>query len=805
MVYSADKLEEMYPDTIARTNILRLRGIGRLMSESIVIPRYKIPANLHEPLAFTEAGEKLVRELKSSRGANWGEQRIAVFLQLHHDELFVDPERTDIPALRAGLSEEIKKGRIIHPFIWGRELYDKAFNDVPASNLHSLNSKRSIEFLEGAPKGVFQVSDTIVGPWGALQGEEFRYVPPTLSPRLYHCERPGCLRAHQTRLNTSDNSIITVRNRLAKKLFQRGGSNTNWSRFLSPLESRLYGRYDDGRSGDIVGLITECFSDVELHAITLTAFGDRSLDLRKKCSAEGIVVRDANDFLRGLSKAEIAQLLLLMPDAGIYRAIDSAIRAGEISIPSGEIRSPQLNGRRSGYFETTLQCSNRGVRAHSANSWTAMRRIRRLIRDVYAGSTYEAHLQWKIRDIEGATQDEKLDNYIASSEIHEIIRDLFLSGPDVFRRAADKIGLLGENPRSDSELISDFTWKLGFPLDLDDRGASDLRDNAKALRRVAAEFSHYGEEQKKALRSHSPNLFVSLEEVLDRALVFATWLTTVDHWMAMPRFTFFRDDARKHMALLLSSYSAQKDDPVTFNENGVNTLFPLISGFGLLASYLETEASHADEHIRDESEFPEVFRETSLMDFGYRSRLPFLNFSSEARGRLIQTLRAVSRELSTGDISRVRNSLEHHKGTFPNQGDIFRCVDAIACVCDTIEDFGILPMVFKMKSLTRDSEWRSEYIYEDYSGRGVRVTAPSTVVVTGGPGISQNQIFVPGLISAGSNWVPRFIPGVRSDFTEMWQEWPRSRMLSENFIEAPEVLGDSGDESALEVSGSSGL
>lgn len=801
MAYSAEELENLYPDTTTRTNILRLAGIARLMARSIVVPRYRIPSHLHDSVIFTEAGEKMVRELTNSRSTNWGEQRIAVFLELHHDVLFVDPDRTDISSLRDGLSQEIKNGNVMHPFIWGRELYDKAYTEIPASDLHALDSKKTIEFLRGTPCGVFQMADTVVGPWGALPSAEFRNITPVLEPLLYHCERPGCLRAHETRLRTSDNSIVNMRSRLSKKLFLRGTA-ANWSKLLGPLEAKLAGRYDDSRSDDLVGLIAECFSDTELRTIAYTAFGDRSLDLRGKCDTVGISIRSAEDFLNSRSRAEIVQILLLMSDREIVHAVDSSVRTGKISVPSGEVRRPRLNGRKSGYFETSFQCSSRGVRVHSANAWTPMRRLRRLIGDVYQGADLESRLEWKIRQIEANSQEEKLDKYLAANEVHLTIRDLFLSGPDVFRRAAASVGLVGESSRSDAELISDITWKLGFPLDLDDRGAADLRENANSLREAASESSHYGEEQQRVLRSLSPNLFVSLEETLDRALVFVCWLTAVDHWMEKPRFTFFRDEARRDTARILSSYSARKGDAVVFNGDGVNTLFPLIAGFGLLASYLESEAAQPDKYQRAQSDVPEVFSESDLMTFGYQSKLPFLNCPAESRGRLIRELRTVSRELSNGGISTVRNSLEHHKGSFPSQQDILSCIDAITRVCDLLEEFGILPMVFRLKSFTRDSEGRTIYIYEDYSGRAVRIPAPSSVVVAGGPSWTQNQIIVSGLIAGGSNWVPRFIPGVRSEFTEMWQDWPRPRMLSENFLQTPEVSGGEGD-SAMETAGPS--
>ncbi len=779
----------MYPDTTTRTNILRLAGIARLMARSIVVPRYRIPTHLHEPLVFTDEGQKMVRELSSSRSTNWGEQRIAVFLEIHHSVLFVDPDRTDISGLRQGLSKEIEDGNIMYPFIWGRELYDKAYLEIPASNLHALDSGKTIEFLRGTPRGVFQMADTVVGPWGALPSVEYRNIPPTTEPLLYHCERPGCFRAHETRLSTSDNSIINMRSRLSKKLFQRGAAS-NWSKLLGPLEAKLSGRYDDGRSNDIVGLITECFSDAELRTIAHTAFADRSLHLREKCAAINISIRSAEDFLHARSRAEIVQIMLLLRDRDIIRVVDNAVRSQKISVPSGEVRRPRLNGKNSGYFDLSFQCSSRGVRVYSANSWTPMRRLRRLIREVYKGSALEQHLEWKIRQVEARNQEERLDKYLATNEVHQIIRDLFLSGPDVFRTAADSVGLVGEESRSDEDLISDIVWKLGFPLDLDDRGAADLREHAELLREAASESSQYNEERQRVLRSLSPNLFVSLEETLDRALVFVSWLTVVDHWMQKPRFTFFRDEARRDIARILTAYSERRGNPVTFNGDGVNTLFPLISGFGLLASYLESEAAQPEKYRREPSEMPQVFSESDLMEFGYQSKLPFLNCPDESRGRLIEALKTISRELSNGGISSVRNSLEHHKGRFPSREEILTCLDAVTRVCDLLEEFGILPMLFRMKGYIKDSEGRSTYTYEDYSGRTVKIPAPSSVIVVGGPSWSQNQIIVAGLVAGGSNWVPRFTPGVRSEFTEMWQDWPRQRMLSESFIQAPGVIGD---------------
>lgn len=725
---------------------------------------------------------------------------MAVFLARHHGELFIDPDRTDISALREGLSREVKEGRIMHPFIWGRELYDKAFTQISDDSLHMLDSKRTLDFLRGTSHGVFQLSDTIVGPWGALPSAEHRSAPPVLAPRLYHCERPGCLRAHKTRLNTSENSIITMRHRLAKKLHQRGAAS-NWNKLLGPLQMKQNGYHDDWRSEDLLGFLGECFSLAELKEVAKSALSDRALAFREVCRLVGIQIRGADAFLAERSYAEIMQLLLLLTDRDLMKVIDRTILEGGVAIPSGEIRRARLNGRMSGYFDTRIECSNRGVRVSSGNPNTAMYRLRRLISEVYGKSDLSSHLDWKLRQTEGKSRQERLDRYIDSNSNSDVVRDLFLSGPDVFGQAVDHLSMVNVEKRSEDDLVSMFTWKLGFPQEIEDRGASELRGTSEALRSAANEFDRYGEEERNEIRSSAPNLFVALEKTLDQALVFSTWITTFDHWTATPRSTFFADDARRYMASLLTEYSSRKGETVEFNPDGVNTLFPLISGFGLLASYLEREGRRPENHARNISDIPRVFNESNLLDFAYPFKLPYLNFSEESRVAFIGYLREISRELSNGKISTVRNGLSHHKEEFPTKEQIVACVKAIGRVSEIIEKLGILPLTFKMKSFLRDSEGRSFYTYEDYSGRQIKMPTTAPIVVTGAPARVQNQIIVPGLTLAGSNESPRFSIGIRSDYTRLWQDWPRLRTLPDGFSETPQEDLDRGDDLPLESSG----
>lgn len=785
----------MYPDTETQSRILELNALGSLLEDSIVGPKYRVPAHLHEPIIFTPAGELLVRSLGNSRSVSWGEQRMAVFLSLFHDQLFVDPNATDINAIRVGISREIRDGKIRHPFIFGRELYDKAYEELGDDSLFALDPVQTQNFLTGTPPGVFQEGRTVVGPWGALQSEEFRLVPATTSPLLYHCERPGCLSAHRIDLSTSENRILSTRNRLDKKLYLQGAPS-NWGEFLRGIAHELNGYYDDTRSRGIIAFLGECFTFGELYSIAQIALADRSLAFRKVCFSAGVSIRSAEEFLEGKTKQEIMQLLLLLNDHDLCNVVEKAILTGEVIVPEGEVRVSRLNRYASGSFGTRLECSCTGVRVASNDSRTAIRRLERLIHQVYSNDALESRLKWKIRDIRGEHYEDRLRNYLTTENARVIIRDLFLSGPDVFEAAAAELKL-DTSLANDDTLVGRISWRLGFAGGTQETGAQSLRERVRDMRDAIPQGS-CSDADKERIRSRSVHLFVDLEKSLDSALCFTAWFTEFDHWAAHPKFTYEPAEARQFMAGILTAQSKASGMDLTYDPSGRNTLGPLIAGFGLLASRLAGLEGRASEFLRNAREIPRVCRNSKLVSFGYPHAIPFLNFSQHSRNDVIDTLRSISRALSQGDVLSVRNSLEHHREEFPNSDEMLTCLDSIDRYCAAVEAFGLIPLIFRMREFVRDSSGRTRYAYEDYSGRVIESNTFSSIVLTGLPDPSQDQILVPGIRIDGSDLIPRFSLGVRSSYTEMWSNWPRNRAISRKIRE-----GGEGDQ--IEISQTGGV
>ncbi|MFI9796094.1 hypothetical protein [Streptomyces sp. NPDC052302] len=774
MAYSVEELRQLYPGEEVRRSILELNALGRLMADCIVVPKYKVPASLHEAIVFTEAGNQLVRGLSSSRSVNWGELRVAVFIKLFHDELFVDPIETSIEDIRRGLSSEIRAGKVKYPFIFGRDLYDKAFDEIGNESLRALDAPQTQKFLTDTPAGVFQLGETVVGPLGALKSLEYRFVPPTRNPLLYHCEKPGCLRAHKVELSTSDSRIKDVALRLYKKLEAKAPSH--WARFLGERNTFLSGGYDDRRSGAIIAFLGECFTREELVAAAQSGFSKRDIAFRQVCFGQGISVRDASAFLEEKSKQEVMQLLLLLKDSDIISSIDEAILSGEVKLPTGEVRVPRLNKTETGAFGTQLECSSLGVRVATRNSNYPMRRLHRLISTVYAEPTVKRRLEWKVRNLAGDTFDVKLRHYMATEDIRKVITELFLAGPDVFEAAASELALSSTHAEEDTALAERISWKLGFPAITHDPGIGVLRSRVQDMREVTPRASCSSEDEVR-IRERSVHVFVELEKSLDSALCFSAWLTKFDHWAAHPRFTYSHAEARRFMAAVLTEQGTKSGKDISYDASGVNTLFPLIAGFGLLASNLEAVDAKRHEFLRPIEDVPPMFRHSTLVEFGYPYSVPFLNFSNESKNSLLSELRSIARVLSEGKVLGIRNSLEHHREQFPDRVDILTCLDAIERYCDIVEGFGLIPVTFRMVKYERDAFGRAYYAYEDHAGRTLNIPVSSPVMLTGQPEFSRDQILVPGVRIADSDLVPRFSLGVSSSYVDMWGDWPRHRAV----------------------------
>src|SRR6267378_2027426 len=121
---------------------------------------------------------------------------------------------------------------------------------------------------------------------------------------------------------------------------------------------------------------------------------------------------------------------------------------------------------------------------------------------------------------------------------------------------------------------------LCFPLEY-----KRLSETLNNLRDISDTRSARGNEDILAIRSAAVNFFVELESFLGTSLAFMYWVLTSDHYGAT-RFAYERISDQTEMARAFSDYQTRSGaaEPIKFSQEGKNTLYPLISGFRLLAA-----------------------------------------------------------------------------------------------------------------------------------------------------------------------------------------------------------------------------
>ncbi|MGW2707628.1 hypothetical protein ACWC4J_01360, partial [Streptomyces sp. NPDC001356] len=543
--------------------------------------------------------------------------------------------------------------------------------------------------------------------------------------------------------------------------------------------AELNGAYDDMRSSGIVGLLGQCLTLEELRAVVSLGFSGRGSDLRDLCSRNALDVRNPDDFLQGVSRSGMMQLLLLLTDRSLTDLIDRASATGLIAMPDREIRSPKLVDVASGYFEISCRLSKYGIQYSSEDATIPFQRLKRLVKSVYdlADENDQKDLGWLLRASESEIE-EVLEKYLNEERPRKILQRLIFVGHRQYAKAADMCGIAPgvSDGLSEEALIEMMLWKLGYDLGSIESATKDLRDLTMSMSEEVESHERFGAVETRAIRSHSSPLFVALENALDRALSYTVWATTHDHSSTHGRFAFDLKVARAHMANVLNSYSANRKNPVEFHASGRNTLFPLISGFGVLASLLEEYEANASSYSKENGDLPNYHKLSTLRKAAFLYSVPFLNLADESKKSIIRSLRAVAQILQSGGVLDVRNKLEHNREDFPTPEEFDACFRAINGFCDLVERRGLIPKQYRIIETRIDSAWRVRYLLEDSQGRTVEVNNTEGYSLAGLPDIGSVQLIMSCARIKGTGDYLRFALGSRSPYVEMWENWPRYRL-----------------------------
>jgi len=736
-------------------------AIASLLDACVISRRYRIPAAFSDAVRLTDLGDQIQQEVMSaSRNGKLHETRFAIFLEGACDEgLLVDPS-TDVAGLLSRITDEILAGRILFPYMYGRELHDLASRTYPER--FTLDETESVELLSRLPCGIFQEGRILVGPHGAHVSDQYRVIASRLTPPGYYCSDETCSRVHPIQLSTSEDAAINkARAQVTKVITRRhSGTEDRSARVVNESLAAYYDPLPTDASESLFDTLADSVGTVELQAIAnillrgcLPERGMRS----KLARIFKQFIADPSEFVQKLDRPSVLELLLLFSDRRVVMAVDEAIRLQYLQLEEYEVRTSRI--RRTGSNDGWADIGPRGVRRRQGNM---AQRLYSLLNRLYL----EADVL-DIRDLEyvlevqpGLDSSELLEAAVRKWEPRELLERLV-----VFTRIArdEAVEYLGINAASTSreELIDIMLWKLGEPAEVYLADLERLTGFERAL--TSSLDSQSGED---VLRGHLTNLFKTVEDALQKALIFSTWALTVDHYLSEDAFSY--DPAQALSVMQFIDDHAPTDDPhSSIHYNGRNTLASLAAGFGRLRKALAN--LDAAEFTRPTDQYPSESRLTKR-PFSFIHTLPFLDLTARSQEEVLAKLSSISTLLNDETVVGVRNSTVHGNSQFPSRTELRLSLEKVAAARTLLSDSGLFPEVYSRKYSQVDKVGRQELTYTS-GPRVEKIFTPSWAVAPKVP--NAERMIILGSARLASIGPLRFLVRARTGLEDYWQGWPK--------------------------------
>ena len=119
------------------------------------------------------------------------------------------------------------------------------------------------------------------------------------------------------------------------------------------------------------------------------------------------------------------------------------------------------------------------------------------------------------------------------------------------------------------------------------------------------------------------------------------------------------------MATSLNGQRLGSNEPLVFDPNGKNTLYPLVQGFALLARVCsETIEDGSGTLKRPKNELPGYHNKTEIDLFPFLHKVLILDLTKSDRDRMIESLQEITATLEESQVCNLRNRLEHKRSLF---------------------------------------------------------------------------------------------------------------------------------------------
>ncbi|TFB37235.1 hypothetical protein [Pseudomonas sp. F01002] len=717
---------------------------------------------------------------------------LALFSKFNHHDVFFSHEHSDIEGVAALLEREILSGRIRLPYRFGRCLYDR-FHDLAQINRPNHLLPHDVDkLLEGTPKGVYQVGNTVIGPFGIITSTEPRAIYPNLKLPLWHCEDTGCNTIHHVDLLPHQTAINRIFRGINRQAIDEFGPPSEWKEELKWRHRDS--RWENGRKySDVIEMIADCIVGQERLALTAHALrGVGKLALRqilskpprKKSNSEG----SPDEVASRLTPEEQLQLLMYLDDGSLVEYVDELVAKKVIKIPLGDIRRPEFSAAGRGQDQRS-ELSVLGIRSYQPN---AISNLSALIWQAYESEGVLNELAWKLRQAGGKSPRESLFNYIRDKGPEVVVKELVLSSAALTKRICTEVKLaLSHVTSSDDISVEKMLWKLGF-------NPSGYSDTLKRLKSRLSDFNEKllsipsidTENDREAIRSVGVNLFVSLEEFLDSFISYNVWLLHNDHFAAN-RFHYDIDVARRSVSHALGFKQEGDEVVVSWSPKGNNALGTLLQYLNKTAVWIESlEDENRDFLKKPDSDLPH-YNDDKLRPFPFRHTQLWADTDLTELIKHKEGFLSISRLIHQAGLASIRNGIDHHRDeyNFPDADRMIACAARLSQALESADINRYFPKQFWLTSKKENRYGVVEYAYTDYANRELITFGPH--FASGLPGQMYNHpvVIAPGNLLGYPNSQLMFWLQERSEYSVFWEDYPKRRKPELIKIDSPSTLG----------------
>jgi hypothetical protein len=761
--------------------------LGRLFALSVfwqnsVYPKdYAADQSWPSLVSLTDYGARSVKESSEAcAGYREADVMLAMFGKFFHSELFFDWRRSNISGIATLLHNELLSCRVRLPHRMGRLIYDR-FNDAPSpGRTNHVTPEETDELLSGTPQGVYQVGDILSGPLGIIESAEQRYFPPNLRLPLWHCSDTGCGETHHVALLPHQVPVVKVY-RIIDELLTESEQPSEWNWSLRRIHRGT--KWPLGRPYcDMPALIADCVLGFERTALLVgalkTANGDYLRSALSLCSSLGISIGGAPEEVAGrLSPEAQLQLLLSLKDEDLVALLDRMLFTKQLIPSLGETRRPKQEPPHSGR-DTLSELSALGTRSAGRNP---VLRLTSEVWQAYSKSNMLNELEWRLRTGQGVSAREGLVTFIRDHGPERAIRDLVLSLRVVTRDVCEDLGLALTYAEPTDNSVSDrLLWKFGFDPpqfdDSDERFQLVLKAFEDAVLRAGSIES---EDEKATVRAAGVNLFVSVEEILERLLLFPLWCLASDHFLGT-HFEYDIDRARHGVSETLGASLRSDVGLIAWNPSGENTLGTLLRYLAEARKWMQgLEQQDRSNLVRPTEDLPH-YEDDPHRVFPFRHLALWADADPGQLRALTERYADVVRLVEQADLAPIRNGLDHRreKDRFPDSDRMLACAKRLGAAFELGVLHGFLPRTFWVHRATKDRFGLTECELRDRRGNSVILYGPSLVSGLQSPDPKRPVLIAPGNLLGLPN--SRLFFGVveHNPYRDYWQGYPRRKVFS---------------------------